>query len=93
MMIVRRDQTREETAHMAKVNKWLPVFVIATAVAIWGLLLAVGAYLDLGDEQPERDARKFWIVLASVGAYLAFWGIALLVRARRQSRQPPEASS
>src|SRR5688572_6121272 len=64
------------------------LFAIMLALAGWGLLLAVGAYLGLWDRAADdgvaRDPRRFWVVLGVVGAFLALWGVALAVRARRK---------
>jgi uncharacterized membrane protein YhaH (DUF805 family) len=63
------------------------LIAIVVALAAWGVLLAVGAYLGMwhqgGGREGLRDPRRFWIVLGIVAAFLAFWGVALAVRARR----------
>jgi hypothetical protein len=71
------------------------LIAILLALAGWGLLLAVGAYLGMWDTTPQetgtRDPRRFWIVLGAVAAFLAFWGTALAFRAwRRNPPRPPE---
>ena len=86
MMISREDRARKGKAAPGKMGRWLPIALIAVAVAAWGLLLAFGAYLEWGEERPQRDPRKFWIVIACVGAFLAFWGGALGMRAWRTRR-------
>jgi hypothetical protein len=63
-------------------RKWLPIVLIAAGVTVWGVLLALGAYLERGVDQPQHDPRKFWIVLGFVGGFLALWGFALWSRAR-----------
>ena len=63
------------------------LIAIVVALAAWGVLLAVGAYLGMwhqgGGREGLRDPRRFWIVLGIVAAFLAFWGVALAVRTRR----------
>jgi hypothetical protein len=58
--------------------------LLAMAVAVWGLLLALGAYLEPGADQPRHDSRKFWVVLGCVGGFLGLWALALWLRARRR---------
>ena len=68
------------------------MIAIVVAVVIWGLLLAIGAYLGLwnqaGPRGGLRDVRRFWIVMGVVGAFLFFWVGALAVRARRSRGGP-----
>lgn len=69
---------------------------ILLALCVWGLLLAVGAYLGLwhraGEDGGLRDLRRFWIVLGIMALFLTFWLAALALRARRvQSRRPRDA--
>lgn len=68
-------------------KSWLPLLIILTAVAAWGIFLAVGVYLEIGADHPRHDLRKALIVLATVGGFLVFWGVALAVRSRRQGRE------
>jgi len=63
---------------------WLPLAVLAAALVIWASLLALGTYLDWGDDRPHHDPRKAWIVLGTMGVFLAFWGLALWFRSRRR---------
>ncbi len=69
-----------------RTGKWV-LAAIVLALCVWGMLLAIGAYLGLWHQGPNRgglrDARRFWIVLAVVAAFLTFWGAALAMRARR----------
>jgi len=62
---------------------------ILGGLALWGIALAVGAYLELRGETPadERDPRKFWIVLAVSAAFLLFWIGALAFRKWRTDRR------
>ena len=63
---------------------WLPLAIIAGALVVWAGLLALGAYLDWGADQPRHDARKAWVVLGSMAGFLAVWGLALWLRSRRR---------
>jgi hypothetical protein len=72
-------------------QQWLPVLLIAGALAAWGVLLAVGAWLAPGgDEARQGDFRKLWVVAGMVGGFLLLWGGVLAVRARKLRRGPPE---
>ena len=62
--------------------------MLGGALVIWAALFAAGAYLELGADHPRHDLRKPLIILASMAAFLAFWGLALWIRARRKPRQP-----
>ena len=67
------------------------LIAIIVAVVVWGLLLAIGAYLGLwhqaGPRGGLRDPRRFWMVAGVVGLFLGVWGFALVVRARRLRRR------
>jgi membrane protein DedA with SNARE-associated domain len=65
---------------------WLPLAIIAAALVLWAGLFALGAYLEWGADQPRHDLRKPLIVLASMAAFLLFWGVALWLRASRGER-------
>jgi membrane protein DedA with SNARE-associated domain len=65
-------------------RKWLPLAILAVALVVWAGLFALGAYLELGADQPRHDLRKPLIVLGCMAAFLAFWGVALWRRARRK---------
>jgi type VI protein secretion system component VasK len=71
-------------------KKWLPVLAIAGALAAWGVLLAMGAYLAPGDPDSGRDFRKLWVVAGMTGGFLLLWGGVLWVRARKVRRQRAE---
>jgi hypothetical protein len=72
-------------------KKWLPLAILAAALVIWTGLLALGAYLEWGADLPRRDIRKPLVMLASLTAFLAVWGIALWLRSRRG--KPPSNSA
>ena len=76
-----------------KNQQWLPVVVIAGALAAWGVFLAVGAWLAPGgDEARHGDFRKLWVVAGMVAGFLLLWGGVLVVRARK-ARQHAERES
>jgi hypothetical protein len=64
-------------------NKWVPLVVLAAALIVWTILLALGAFLELGADQPRHDYRKPVYVLGSMGVFLSIWGLALWARTRR----------
>lgn len=64
-------------------NRRLLLGIVAGALAIWGALLALGAYLGLDPETPDRDVRRMLIVGGSVAAFLAVWLGAVWLRGRR----------
>ena len=68
-------------------KKWLPLTILAAALIVWTGLLALGAYLEWGAAQPRHDLRKPLIIVGCMAAFLAFWGIALWRRGRRQPRK------
>jgi len=51
------------------------------AVAVWGTLLAIGAWWRFGNQNLWRA----FVVGGCVAAFLGFWGAMLAVRARRIS--------
>jgi len=59
----------------AKPTRRWGVGVIAAALAVWGALLAFGAYR--GGASGDPDPRRGLIVAAAVLAFLALWGIVL----------------
>jgi membrane protein DedA with SNARE-associated domain len=69
-------------------KKWLPLAALAGALLVWAGLFALGAYLELGTDQPHRDYRKPLIIMGAMLAFLSFWGIALWLRKRRGSKHP-----
>lgn len=54
---------------------------IMAALFVWGTLHAAGAYLY------NLDMRKPFVVYAFVGGFLAFWGVAVMLRNRRLRRE------
>jgi len=72
-------------------KKWLPLGILVGALVVWTALLALGAYLEWGADQPRRDIRKPLVMLASLAAFLAVWGVALWLRRRRLAKKssPP----
>jgi membrane protein DedA with SNARE-associated domain len=65
-------------------KKWLPFAILAAALAAWAGMFALGAYLQPGADQPVHDLRKPLIILGTMAAFLAFWGVALWRRNRRK---------
>lgn len=64
---------------------------IMIAVAVWGLLLALGAALfgldpESGTVRLSLNPLRGLIVLACVGGFLAFWAAMLRLRASRVER-------
>ena len=57
--------------------------MLAAALMVWAAIFAVGAYLEWGADQPRHDLRKPLIILGTMAAFLAFWGLALWMRSRR----------
>ncbi len=72
-------------------KNWLPILLIAGAMAVWGGLLALGAYLAPVGVEAGHDRRKLWVVAATIGGFLLLWGLALAVRAARLRRRSPKA--
>jgi membrane protein DedA with SNARE-associated domain len=67
-------------------KKWLPLGILAVALVLWAGMFAVGAYLQLGADEPKHDLRKPLIIMGGMAAFLAVWGIALWNRARKRER-------
>ena len=67
-------------------KKWLPLAILAAALVVWAGLFAIGAYLQLGDDNPQHDLRKPLIILGTMAAFLALWGVALAIRSRNQRK-------
>jgi 4-amino-4-deoxy-L-arabinose transferase-like glycosyltransferase len=63
-------------------NRRLLWYIVAGLVA-WGILLAIGAYLGLDPQTPDRDYRRLWVVAAMTGGFLALWLGALALRNRK----------
>lgn len=59
--------------------KWL-----IAALAAWGLLLGIGAYLGLDAQTPSRDYRRMLIVAATIGGFLLLWLAAVAKRKNRR---------
>ena len=59
-------------------------------LAAWGGLLSLGAYLGLDAQTPSYDIRRLLVVAGVTAGILAFWGAALLARARRLRRNKVE---
>ncbi len=66
-------------------RRWLPLLLIAGALALWGFLLAWGAYQAPAGENPGHDRRKLWVVAATTGGFLVLWALALWMGRRRRN--------
>lgn len=64
-------------------KKWLPLALLAVALVIWAGIFALGAYLQVSADLPRHDLRKPLIIMATMAAFLSFWGLALWLRSRR----------
>ena len=62
---------------------WFPLGVLAIALLIWAAFFALGAYLQIGADEPKHDLRKPLIIMGSMATFLLLWGLALWARARR----------
>jgi len=62
---------------------WFPLGVLAIALLIWAAFFALGAYLQIGADEPKHDLRKPLIIMSSMTIFLLLWGLALWARARR----------
>ena len=69
-----------------KNQTWLPVILIAGALAGWMALLAAGAYWAPVGEREGGDFRKLWVVAATTGGFLLLWGLVLGIRLRKVRR-------
>jgi membrane protein DedA with SNARE-associated domain len=62
---------------------WLPLGLLAAALVIWAGFFALGAYLQIGTDQPHHDLRKPLIIMGAMAIFLSLWGFALWLRTRR----------
>jgi membrane protein DedA with SNARE-associated domain len=69
---------------MKRAKYWYPIIALAAALVIWAVVFALGAYLEPSADKPRHDLRKPLIILAAMGLFLSFWGLALWLRARRK---------
>jgi uncharacterized membrane protein len=58
-------------------KKWLPFAILAAALIVWAAVFAAGAYLEPSADAPVRDVRKPLVILGTMAAFLAFWGVLL----------------
>ena len=71
-----------------KKNSWLPVWLIAGALAGWAIFLGIGAYLTPADESEGSDPRKLMIVAITTGIFLLLWGIVIWRSSSRNKKGP-----
>jgi membrane protein DedA with SNARE-associated domain len=87
--LLARRAPNHNSRNLMKSNKtWLPLAILAAALVLWAILFAVGAYLEIGVDQPRHDLRKPLIILACMAGFLVFWGLALWFRSRRKPPRP-----
>jgi hypothetical protein len=67
-------------------RKWLPLVILAAALAVWAAMFALGAYLQPGADNPQRDIRKPLIILGTMAVFLSLWGAALWIRFHRREK-------
>ncbi|MBI1248667.1 hypothetical protein GC197_12605 [bacterium] len=58
---------------------------IIAALALWGIYLALGSYLGMGEGTRGYDIRRGLVVIACMGGFLLFWGVLLWNRNRSRS--------
>jgi hypothetical protein len=59
------------------------MWLVVAALAAWGLLLALGAFLGLDPATPDYDWRRMGVALAAIGGFLGIWMGALWAKRRR----------
>ena len=65
-------------------KKWLPFAILAAALIVWAGMFALGAYLEPSADHPVHDLRKPLIILGTMAAFLAFWGVLLWRLSKRK---------
>jgi membrane protein DedA with SNARE-associated domain len=63
---------------------WLPLAILGVALVLWAGMLALGAFLQMGADQPHHDWRRALIVVGCMAGFLGVWGLALWKRSRRE---------
>ena len=61
----------------------LPLGLLAVALLLWAGFFALGAYLQVGADQPKHDFRKPLLIMGSMAIFVSLWGLALWNRSRR----------
>ncbi|MBX3426137.1 MAG: hypothetical protein KF688_10695 [Pirellulales bacterium] len=54
------------------------------AVAVWGAVLALGSYLGIDSQTPDRDVRRLAVMAGCSGLFVGAWLLALWLRSRRK---------
>ncbi|HEY4233309.1 MAG TPA: hypothetical protein VGM76_07770 [Lacipirellulaceae bacterium] len=62
---------------------WLPLTILGVALILWAGMLAIGAFLQMGADQPHHDWRRAAIVGGCMLGFLCIWSLALWGRSRR----------
>ncbi|RCS40725.1 hypothetical protein DTL42_25520 [Bremerella cremea] len=68
-------------ASQSKQTNYLIGGIIA-ALALWGIYLAIGSYLGMGEKTRQFDIRRGLIVAGCMATFLLFWGALLWNRQR-----------
>ena len=70
--------------YFEKHKQWWPFALLAVALLVWAGVFAAGAYLEPSADVPVHDIRKPLIILGTMAAFLAVWGVLLWRRAGRK---------
>ena len=73
----------ESTMKHEPSNRRLLMGLLIGGLVAWGGCLALGAYLGLDPQTPDRDWRRVLVVVATTGGFLLFWLAALAFGRRR----------
>jgi hypothetical protein len=65
-------------------NRRTLLAIVLGALALWGAVLGLGAYLGLDPQTPDRDFRRLGVVAATTGGVLGFWLALLYLRRLRK---------
>ena len=58
------------------------LWLVVAALAAWGVLLALGAFLGLDPGTPDYDWRRMGVALVAIGGFLGIWMAALWAKRR-----------
>ena len=70
----------------SKFQKFFPL-LLGLTLALWGVLLAVGAFIPNDVLKMAQDNRKFWIVAGTALLFNSFWIGALLLNQKRMRKR------
>ena len=74
-------------------KKWAPILAIAAALAIWGIVLAIGAYKAPVGQSAGNDGGKLLVVAVTIGSFLLLWGAILGISASNIRRRAEQKST